>query len=172
MIYLPEEWSWSYDYTRPYSTSVQLSAKIIEIGGIPISGVLYFIVIILLVIKVRLFKSETMKFEIIFWEGKTICVQNSPNLIHFVWNLSLFFLGRQNDAHQINLFRIVLIPWPWEGAGTPNCWSSYYKTSSLQKLSSGPKKLSSGLSHDDFSFETFLLFCNPVHASLHFMNGE
>ena len=73
IIYLPEEWSWSYDYTRPYSTSVQLSAKIIEIGGIPISGVLYFIVIILLVIKVRFFKSETMKFEIIFWE--TICVQ-------------------------------------------------------------------------------------------------
>jgi putative chemoreceptor len=52
IIYLPEWWSWSYDYTLPNSQTVQDFEKVIEIGGIPLAGILYLLVFILLIKKV------------------------------------------------------------------------------------------------------------------------
>uniref|UniRef100_A0A7E4W425 G protein-coupled receptor n=1 Tax=Panagrellus redivivus TaxID=6233 RepID=A0A7E4W425_PANRE len=46
IIYLPEYWSWDYDKSDDYPASwyVQRCEMVIEIGGIPISGVIYLIV--------------------------------------------------------------------------------------------------------------------------------
>jgi nematode chemoreceptor len=52
IIYLPEWWSWSYDYNLPNSQTVQDFEKVVEIGCIPIAGILYFLVFILLIKKV------------------------------------------------------------------------------------------------------------------------
>uniref|UniRef100_A0A914DKI5 G-protein coupled receptors family 1 profile domain-containing protein n=1 Tax=Acrobeloides nanus TaxID=290746 RepID=A0A914DKI5_9BILA len=56
IIYLPEWWSWSYDYNLPNSQTVQDFEKVVEIGGIPIAGILYLLVFILLIKKRKQFK--------------------------------------------------------------------------------------------------------------------
>lgn len=52
IIYFPEYWSWDYDRENyPWSFYVQKVEMVIEIGGIPISGLIYFYVFCVLVSK-------------------------------------------------------------------------------------------------------------------------
>lgn len=58
--YYPEYWSWDYDSEYIASNIVQTVEMIIELGGIPISGIIYMIVFGVLIAKVSLFPSKLM----------------------------------------------------------------------------------------------------------------
>lgn len=70
IIFLPEYWSWDYDREGyPGSYIVQHVEMILEIGGIPISGLIYLYVFIVLIIKVqfllKLFSFGNLIFKIV-----------------------------------------------------------------------------------------------------------
>jgi hypothetical protein len=47
IIYDPNQWSWSYDTALPGSEYVQKVEEVVEVGGIPIAGVIYAVIFVL-----------------------------------------------------------------------------------------------------------------------------
>lgn len=52
IIYYPDLYSWDYDYELSGSWIVQKVEEVIEIGGIPVSGIIYLLIFIIMVAKV------------------------------------------------------------------------------------------------------------------------
>uniref|UniRef100_A0AC34QL84 7TM GPCR serpentine receptor class x (Srx) domain-containing protein n=1 Tax=Panagrolaimus sp. JU765 TaxID=591449 RepID=A0AC34QL84_9BILA len=107
IIYFPEYWSWDYDRENySWSVYVQKVEMIIEIGGIPISGLIYFYVFCVLITKRRKFtKSKNYRAELkvliqaviitiycsilnIFWHNYQVLLPATNlawSLLNFMW---------------------------------------------------------------------------------------
>ncbi|KAE9551153.1 hypothetical protein FO519_005640 [Halicephalobus sp. NKZ332] len=116
IIYFPEYWSWDYDRDGyPGSRFVQDVEMVIEVGGIPISGLIYLYVFVVLIIKRRKFTtSKNYKAELkvliqavvitmycsilnIFWHNYEVLLP-ATNLAYSLLNFMWIFNGAVNPV--------------------------------------------------------------------------
>ncbi|KAH7698268.1 Protein SRT-61 [Aphelenchoides avenae] len=160
IVYLPELWSWSYDYDRPYSATVQQCEMYIEVGGIFVSGLIYVLIFAVIVWKRRMMQATRVitatdrKFLI-----QAIAITLYCSVLNVMWHHYQLFLPDTKAAY-------MALNFMWIGNGAVNPIAYFIVNATIrQKVLSRRKPGATKLGQQTIAFPATQLFTKSPATS-------